>query len=112
MQESAVRFQRIGEAMKKYLAISLPVLFLLACPGLVRAHNDPIPPLDGYYTGSKIFANDSFCAVCHDGGLNPSNGNVKLSFNGSSTATTYAPGATIPIQVTITDTGGGRRVWG
>jgi uncharacterized protein (TIGR03437 family) len=52
------------------------------------------------------------CADCHDGGLNTSNGSVKLFFNGNGTATTYTPGATIPIKITVTDTGGGRNTWG
>src|SRR5258708_5456899 len=86
-------------------------ILLLLCPLAVFAHNDPVPPLDAYYTGSKIFTSDTVCAICHNGGLNTSNGNVKLTFNGAA-ATSYTPGATIPIQITITDPGGGRRVWG
>src|SRR5258708_894147 len=86
-------------------------ILLLLCPLAVFAHNDPVPPLDAYYTGSKIFTSDTVCAICHNGGLNTSNGNVTLTFNGVA-ATSYTPGATIPIQITITDTGGGRRVWG
>ena len=86
-------------------------VLLLVCPILAFAHNDPIPPTDAYYTGSPTFKGDNVCSDCHGGGLNTSNGNVKLLFN-SVAATTYTPGTTIPIAITVTDTGGGRQVWG
>jgi uncharacterized protein (TIGR03437 family) len=85
----------------------LGVLMLLVCPILAFAHNDPVPPLVSYYTGSKTF-HDSVCSDCHNAG---STGNVQLLFNGVA-ATSYTPGATIPISIAINDTGGGRRTWG
>src|ERR1035438_9291270 len=98
--------------MRKYFCI-LPVLLVVGAflPVPAWAHNDPQPPNDAVRTGDSRF-NDYVCSDCHDGGLNTSNGNVKLSFNGNSSATTYTPGATIPIRITITDTGGGRNTWG
>src|SRR5579871_4591536 len=102
------RLRKVKIIMKVRL-LSLGVLALLATvPMPLMAHNDPVPPLDNYYTGSKIFTSDNACFACHAQG---NTGNVKLTFNGAA-ATTYAPGATIPIQITITDTGGGRNVWG
>jgi uncharacterized protein (TIGR03437 family) len=98
--------------MRKCLFL-LPVLLVVSAflPVAAWAHNDPQPDNFAIYTGYKAF-NDNVCADCHDGGLNTSFGNVKLSFNGNSSATTYTPGATIPIQITITDTGGARTTWG
>jgi len=89
---------------------------LLLCPIAVFGNNDATyhggPDLSIYYTGSKTFNdNAAACANCHDGGFNSSSGNVKVFFNGSA-ATSYTPGSTIPVQITITDTGGGRVVWG
>jgi len=94
--------------MRKYLC--LPVLILVGAflPALAWAHNDSQPDNFAVYTNYTPFG-DSTCAGCHGTG---STGNVKLAFNGSSAATTYTPGATIPIQITVTDTGGGRNVWG
>jgi uncharacterized protein (TIGR03437 family) len=98
--------------MRKYLC-ALAVLLVAGAflPVAVWAHNDPQPDNFAVYTGDKRF-NDNVCSDCHDGGLNTSSGNVKLAFNGNGSATTYAPGTTIPIRITITDTGGGRNVWG
>ncbi len=92
------------------MRVKAAAFLLLACPILAVA-NSGFPPNDQFYTGSKTFAGEKTCAECHDGGLNTSSGNVKITFNGAA-ATSYTPGATIPIQITITDTGGGRRVWG
>jgi uncharacterized protein (TIGR03437 family) len=95
--------------MRKYLC-ALPVLILVGAflPAPAWAHNDPQPDNFAVYTNYAPFS-DSACTDCHGTGTT---GSVKLSFNGSSSATTYTPGATIPIQITVTDTGGGRNVWG
>jgi uncharacterized protein (TIGR03437 family) len=95
--------------MRKYLC-ALPVLVLVGAflPAPAWAHNNPQPDNFAVYTGDSRFS-DSTCADCHTAG---NSGNVKLSFNGNSSATSYTPGATIPIQITVTDTGGGRNVWG
>ncbi len=91
----------------------LGVVLLLVCPVLTFAHNDPVPPLENFYTGSKIFTGDSVCYSCHNQGT-ANQGNVKLTFNGDGSATSYTPGATIPINIVITDTAGGRPrpTWG
>lgn len=85
------------------------LLVSLLCPAPVFANEQqPLPT----YTGAQRF-NESLtaCVECHSGTANSSSGRVVLTFNGQA-ATTYTPGATIPIQITITDTGGGRMKWG
>jgi uncharacterized protein (TIGR03437 family) len=96
--------------MRKYLCV-LPVLVLVGVflPTPAWAHNNPQPDSDAIYTGYSPLG-DSSCTICHGTGKT---GSVKLVFNGSSSAATYAPGATIPIQITVTDTGSPtRQVWG
>ncbi len=95
--------------MRKYLCI-LPVVVMAGAflPVQAWAHNDPQPDNFAVYTGDSRFG-DSVCSVCHGVG---NSGNVKLSFNGNGSAKTYVPGATIPIQITVSDTGGGRTTWG
>src|ERR1022692_3519553 len=95
--------------MRKYLCV-LPVLVLVGVflPTPAWAHNNPQPDNQAIYTGYNPLG-DSSCTICHGTGKT---GSVTLAFNGSSSATTYLPGATIPIQITVKDTGGGRNVWG
>lgn len=77
----------------------------VAFPSLVFPFATQPPPAG--YTGAARFRENS-CVECHGTGAS---GNVTLTFNGAA-ATTYTPGTSIPIRITITDTGGNRRRWG
>ncbi|GEM_PF-3064818 len=90
------------------IAAILFAMFSAWTPKMATAHNDPQPDNFAVYTGDSRFG-DSSCADCHNLG---NSGNVRILFNGNSSTTTYVPGTTIPIQVTVSDTGGGRNTWG
>lgn len=79
------------------------LLLGLALPALVFSFGDTPPP--AARTGAF---GELDCTECHTGGLNGPNGRLTIS----GVPASYTPGSTIPIQVTITDTGGGRLRWG
>jgi len=84
----------------------------LIAVGPVALRANELRPEPGFTGAQRFSPPENSCVECHTGGnANSGPGNVQLRFNGV-TATTYAPGATIPIQIVITDTGGGRQRWG
>lgn len=74
----------------------------LALPVLLLSDGSNPPPASR--TGGF---GEQTCAQCHTGALNPSTGKV-----GITVPAVYTPGTSFPVQVTITDTGGGRARWG
>ncbi len=95
--------------MNRIVLRFLTAFLCAAFPALAFCFGNSPPPSG--YTGAARFRENS-CVECHAGGsANSGPGRVALTFNGT-TATTYATGSSVPIQITITDTGGGRRRWG
>lgn len=86
-------------------------LTVLAAPLIANE----IRPEPGFTGATRFSPPENSCVECHTGGnANSGPGNVQLRLNGvaPTASTTYAPGTAIPIQIVITDTGGGRQRWG
>lgn len=77
-------------------------LLAIAAPLLLYAFSD-LPPVQ--HTGGFGEGN---CTECHIGNVNPAGGSVTIG----NVPATYTPGAVVPLTVTISDTTGGRRLWG
>jgi uncharacterized protein (TIGR03437 family) len=74
-------------------------------------HGNEIRPEPGFTGAQRFNPPENSCVECHTGNPNSGPGSVQLRLNGAA-PTTYAAGTAIPIQIVITDTGGGRQRWG
>lgn len=88
--------------MKK-ITFTLLLAFVLAFAGVENAYTNS-GGAPGQRTGAP---GETTCTNCHGGTVNSGAGNVLITFNGGNT-TTYMPGQTYPITVTVTDAAAGK----